>query len=71
MRQMRQADGALVSGNTANVIRVLLDQIAIQVEQFLSQFGGVLLIDAEHQGLGVAVGAFQKIGEMAGHGPCA
>ena len=66
---MRQADGALVSGNTANVVRVLFDQIAIQVEQFLSQFGGVLLIDAEHQGFGVAVSAFQQVGEMTRHCP--
>ena len=66
---MREADVALVGGDAADVIGILLHQIAVEVNELLPHLGGVFLIDAEHQRLGEAIGAFEQIGQVAGHGP--
>ena len=66
---MGQADGTFVGGYAADVIGVLLDEVAVQVEQFLAHFGRVLLINAEHKSLGEAVGALEEVGQVPGHCP--
>jgi len=64
VREMGQADRAFVGRDAADVVGVLLDQIAVEIDQFLAHLGCVLLIDAEHDGLGEAVGALEEIGEV-------
>jgi hypothetical protein len=49
--EVREADVAFVGGDAADVVRILLDQIAVEVDEFLPHLGGVFLIDAEHQRL--------------------
>jgi hypothetical protein len=61
-------DISLVRGNTADVIRILSDQIAIEVVQRLAHLTGMFLIDAEHDRFGKAVALFEKLREMAGDG---
>ena len=44
------------------------DQVGVQVVERGAHFGGVLLINAEDDGLGEAVGLFQEIGQVPGDG---
>ena len=50
--QMAAADLPFVGGDAADIVRVLLHKVGVEVSQSAAHFVGVLLIDAEHQGLG-------------------
>jgi len=61
-------DVPLVGGDAANVVGKLLGEVAVQVVERRAHLAGVLLIHAEDDGLGVAVGLLEKCREMLGDG---
>ena len=63
---MAAADVALVGGHAADVVGILLHQVGVVVVQRAAHLVGVLLVDAEHDGLGEAIGLLQEVGQVAG-----
>jgi hypothetical protein len=57
------ADVAFVGGHPAYVVRELLDQVSVEVVELLAHFVSVVLIDAEHDGLGEAGSLARKTAE--------
>ena len=55
-------------GDAADVVGVLLDQVGVQVVERLAHLVGVLLVHAEDDGLGEAVGLLEELGQVAGDG---
>ena len=68
LRPMGRADIALVRSHPADIVRMPLHQVCVQIGQCTAHFQGVFLIDTKNDGLGEAVGVFEKIGQMAGYG---
>lgn len=68
LRPVGRADIALVRRHPAGIVRMPLHQVSVQVGQCTAHFQGVFLIDTKNDGLGEAVGVFEKIGQMAGDG---
>ena len=66
--QVPAADVALVGGDAADVVRVLLHEVGVQVVERAPHLVGVLLVDAEDDRLGEAVGLLQEVGEVRGDG---
>jgi hypothetical protein len=60
------ADVALVGGDAADVVRMVADEVGIQVVEGGAHFRGVFLIDAEDDGFREAVGLVHEVGEVAG-----
>ena len=57
-----------IGGYPADIIRILLHQVGIEVVQGPAHLVGVFLIHAEDDGLGKAVGLLEEVGEMSGDG---
>ena len=57
---------AFVSGDAADVIGKLLDEVGVQVVKRRAHLGGVFLIHAKHDGFGETVGLLEEICEMPG-----
>ena len=55
-------------GDAADVVGVLGDQVGVEVVQRPPHLVGVLLVDAEDDGLGEAVGLLRKSGQVLGDG---
>ena len=65
---MAAADLALVRCHSADVVGMLLDEVCVQVVERLAHLLGVLLVDAEDDRLGEAVGPAEEVGEVLGDG---
>ena len=62
--QVPAPDVALVGGDAADVVRVLLHEVGVQCGERLAHLARVLLVDAEDDGLGEAVGLLQEVGQV-------
>ena len=62
--EVAAADVALVRRDPANVIRVLLDQVGVEIHQRLAHVGRVLLVHAEDDGFGEPVGLAQELRQV-------
>ena len=65
---MAPANVPFIGGHPADIIRILLHQVGIQVVQGPAHLIGVFLIHAEDDGLGKAVGLLEEVGEVPGDG---
>src|SRR2546422_709756 len=63
---MAASDLPLVGSDTADVVRILLHQVGIQIVQRPSHLVGVLLINAEDEGFSEAVGLLEKLRQVTG-----
>ena len=54
------SDASLVGGDAANIVGILLNEIGVEIVERRAHFVGVLLVDAEHDRFGEAIGLFQK-----------
>ena len=66
--QVAAADVAFVGGHAADVVRMLLHEVGVQVVERPAHLVGVLLVDAEDDGLGEAVGLLEELGQVPGDG---
>ena len=66
--QVTDADVALVGGHPADIVGVLPDQVGVEVVQLPAHLVGVLLVHAEDDRLGEAVGPLEEVGDAAGDG---
>jgi hypothetical protein len=62
--EVAPADLALVGGDAADVVRVLPHQVRVEVGESRAHLAGVLLVHAEHDGLGEAVGLPEEVGQV-------
>ena len=62
------ADLAFIGDDAGDVVGVLFDEVGVEVVQGLAHLLGVLLVNAEDDGLAVAVGLLQEVGQVAGDG---
>ena len=60
------ADASLVRGDAADIVGILLHQVGVEIVERAAHLVGVLLVDAEDDRLGEAIGLFQEVGEVAG-----
>jgi hypothetical protein len=60
---------SLVASHPADVVRVLTDKIAVEVQQFLPHLGRVFLVDAEYDRLCETVCALEEIGQVPSNRP--
>jgi hypothetical protein len=58
------SDVALIGGDTADVVGVLGHEVAVQSGERGAHLAGVLLVDAEHDGLGEAVDLLEELCEV-------
>lgn len=65
---MAAPDEAFLGRDATDVVRILPDEIGVQVVQRVAHLVRVLLIYAEDDSLGEAVGLFQEIGQVASDG---
>ena len=65
---MGQANRTFIGSHAADIVGVLLDEIAVEVDQLLPDLGGMFLIDTEHDGFGEAICTFEQVGQVFGHG---
>ena len=66
--QVAASDPAFVGGHTGDVVRILFDQILIEVRQRPAHFIGVFLVYAKHNGFRKAVGALHELSEVVSNG---
>ena len=59
---------ASIGGHPADIIRILLDQVGIEIVQGPAHLIGVVLVHAKDDGLGKAVGFLEEVGEVPGDG---
>jgi hypothetical protein len=62
-------DLSLIGYDAADVVGIFAHKIGVQVTELAPHLVGVLLIHAEDEGLGGAVGAAEEVGQMAGDRP--
>jgi len=55
---------AFVGSYTTDVIRRLSDKVGIQINERLTHFAGVLLVNAKDDGLGVAIRLFHEFRQV-------
>lgn len=59
---------ALVGGDAADIVGILLSEVGVEVGNAPPHFVSMFLIDAKDDGLGKAVGLLEKPGQVAGDG---